>query len=107
MFSLLNYISDYQYEILVILGAFSSLYFEKEHIDTRKDKIIYVIIGIIAGSVIFPFIIGHLQIDPERVQLLRIIAFFVGALSASVLKAVKRTIDATDFWEFIKEKLGG
>lgn len=100
-------ISNYQYEILMVIGSLFSLFFERENLETNKDKIVYVLIGIFGAFILFPFILEYTEIDTDRVYLIRAIAFFVGTFTSSFIKAVKRTLDNLDFWEFIKGKFGG
>lgn len=104
---LMTIISNYQCEILVLIGSLFSIFFEREHLDSFTEKLVYLVIGLVGASIIYPLIIEFAGIDTSRINLMRAIAFFLGVFTTSFIGVVKRSLDNADFWEFIKGKFGG
>lgn len=84
-----------------LAGAFVGLILYTE-IRTVKQKIYFTLCGGLSSYYVAPWLAEYFSLTSENSRLF--FGFMLGVFGASVLQAIKRGLDAADFWELVKAR---
>lgn len=98
-------LSNLEWAIAGLIGAFIAAPWHKQQLPTRRDYIVFLMTGLASAHFLTGLAAAYFGIvEPRSVAG---VGFMIGAFGGSLMAAIIRAIHTADLWALIKSKVGG